>query len=62
MGRHDMSKVNATKHGVPWTLFRSGSFLTRHEAVKRERHYKTERGRDELDWLSRDRRQRDSHP
>jgi len=43
--------MKATKHGAPWGLIHSESFATRREAVQRELHYKTGRGRDELDRL-----------
>ena len=49
--RHNARESKATKHGVPWTLLHRESFLTRHEAVMRERYYKTGRGRNELDNL-----------
>jgi len=37
--------MKATKHGVPWILIHSESFVTRREAVQRELYYKTGRGR-----------------
>jgi putative endonuclease len=46
--RHNTGQMKATKHGVPWILSHSESFATRREAVQRELHYKTGRGRDEL--------------
>jgi putative endonuclease len=49
--RHNAGESKATKHGVPWVLIHSESFATRSEATKRERYYKTGRGRDELDRL-----------
>ena len=49
--RHNAGESKATKHGVPWALVHSESFLTRSEAAERERYYKTERVRDELDKL-----------
>jgi putative endonuclease len=51
MGRHNSGKVRATKHGSPWKLLHSEAFSTRSEAVRRERYYKTGRGRDALDQL-----------
>jgi putative endonuclease len=51
MGRHNSGKVRATKHGSPWKLLHSETFSTRSEAVRRERYYKTGRGRDALDQL-----------
>ena len=49
--RDNAGESKATKHGVPWVLIRSESFVTRSEAAQRERYYKTGRGRDELDKL-----------
>jgi putative endonuclease len=49
--RHNAGESKATKHGVPWALVHSESFLTRSEAAQRERYYKTGRGRDEIDTL-----------
>jgi putative endonuclease len=46
--RHNAGESKATKHGVPWVLVHSEEFLTRREAIARERYYKTGRGRDEL--------------
>ena len=50
--RHNTGESQATKHGIPWIVLRLEEFSTRAEAVKRERYYKTGRGRDELDRLS----------
>ena len=47
--RHNASDSKATKHGAPWVVLHSESFDTRSGATRRERYYKTERGRDELD-------------
>jgi len=49
--RHNAGESKATKNGAPWVLVHSESFLTRSEAAERERYYKTERVRDELDKL-----------
>jgi putative endonuclease len=49
--RHNAGESKATKHGIPWTLLHTESFLTRNKAMERERYYKTGRGRDELDAL-----------
>ena len=49
--RHNAGKVNATKHGAPWVLVHAESFVTRAEAVRRERYYKTGAGRDEVDRI-----------
>jgi len=47
--RHNAGESKATKHGVPWVLVHSESFVTRSEAAQREGYYKSGRGRDELD-------------
>jgi putative endonuclease len=49
--RHNAGESKATKHGVPWILIHTESFGTRSEATKRERYYKSGRGREELDNL-----------
>jgi putative endonuclease len=46
--RHNAGESKATKHGVPWVLVHSEEFPMRHQAMARERYYKTGRGRDEL--------------
>ena|SRR5712691_6689394 len=50
--RHNSGHSKATRHGVPWTLLHSEQFASRIEATRRERYYKTGRGRDELDKLN----------
>jgi putative endonuclease len=50
--RHNAGESKATKHAVPWTLVHSERFATRSEALRRERYYKTGKGRDELDRIS----------
>jgi putative endonuclease len=49
--RHNAGDSKATKHGVPWILIHSEGFDTRSSAGRRERYYKTGRGREELDKL-----------
>jgi len=49
--RHNAGESKATRHGIPWTLVRTETFLTRAEAVRRERYFKTGRGREELDAM-----------
>jgi putative endonuclease len=51
--RHNARDSKATKHGAPWVLVHSESFATRSEAARRERYYKSGRGRDQLDRYSR---------
>jgi putative endonuclease len=49
--RHNAGQSKATRHGVPWQLIHSESFATRSEALRKERCFKTGRGRDQLDRL-----------
>jgi len=49
--RHNAGVVSATRNGIPWILVHSETFLTRSEAIMRERYFKTGRGRDELDRM-----------
>ena len=49
--QHNSGAAKATRHGIPWTLIHSESFSTRVEAVRKERYFKTGRGRDELNRL-----------
>jgi putative endonuclease len=46
---HNGGKSLATRHGKPWILIHSEDFETRPEAVRRERFFKTGKGREELD-------------
>ena len=50
--RHNAGHSKATRHGIPWFLVKKESFSTRTEAVRRERYFKTGRGRDELAVLN----------
>src|SRR6266850_5015013 len=47
--RHNAGQSKVTRHGLPWTVLHAERFSTRVEAVRKERFYKTGRGRDELD-------------
>ena len=47
--RHNASHSKSTRYGVPWRLIYTEEYLTRSQAVQRERYYKTGKGRDELD-------------
>jgi putative endonuclease len=49
--RHNLGHSKATRHGVPWTLVHSETFSNRADAARKERYYKTGRGRDDLDQL-----------
>ncbi|MFL6538053.1 MAG: GIY-YIG nuclease family protein [Chthoniobacterales bacterium] len=51
MRRHNAGESNATRHGRPWTMIYKEEFFTRAEAMRRERYFKTGRGRDELNRL-----------
>ena len=51
LGEHNNGQSLATKHGVPWKLIHHEEFPTRAEAVRRERFYKTGKGREALDQL-----------
>ena len=46
--RHNDGHSKATRHGIPWVVLQTETFFTRSEAARRERYYKTGRGRDEL--------------
>ncbi len=50
--QHNSGQSLATKHGAPWRLIYQEEFSTRAEAVRRERFYKTGRGREFLDQLN----------
>ena len=49
--RHNAGHSKATRHGIPWILVHIESFSNRTEAAKKERYYKSGRGRDELNRL-----------
>ena len=49
--RHNLGHSKATHHGAPWTLVHTEMFCNRADATRRERYYKSGRGRDELDQL-----------
>ena len=49
--RHNRGDAKSTRHGVPWAVLHTESFVTRLEAVRRERYYKTGRGREEIQRL-----------
>src|SRR5206468_198505 len=46
MRHHNAGGPKATRQGLAWILLRSESFSSRSEATRRERYYKTGRGRD----------------
>ena len=49
--RHNIGQSPATRSGRPSILLYRESFLTRPEAVRKERYFKSGRGRDELDTI-----------
>ncbi len=51
LNEHNSVQSLATKHGVPWKLIHHEEFPTRAEAFRRERFFKTGKGRDFLDQL-----------
>jgi len=50
--RHNLGHSKATRHGIPWRLLHTETFLTREQALAKERFYKTGKGRDQLDRFS----------
>jgi putative endonuclease len=48
LARHNSGQSLATRSGIPWRIVYHEAFNTRAEAMSRERHLKTGRGRDEL--------------
>jgi len=51
--RHNAGHSKATKHGIPWEVVNVEAFRSRSEAQRRERYFKTGKGRDELDSMAR---------
>lgn len=49
--QHNAGHSKSTKHGVPWVLAHVEVLSTRAEAVRKERHYKTGHGREQLGQL-----------
>ena len=47
--RHNAGHSKSTRYGVPWVLVHQENFMTRAEAVRKERYYKSGRGRDDLE-------------
>jgi len=48
LAQHSSDQSFATKHRGPWDLAHSEEFDTWAEAIRRERYFKTGKGRDEL--------------
>ncbi|MBI3484214.1 MAG: GIY-YIG nuclease family protein [Acidobacteria bacterium] len=51
VSQHNEGISSPTKHWRPWELVHSEEFKTRAEAMRRERFWKTGRGREELKLL-----------
>ena len=51
IAEHNEGASRSTKHARPWELVHQEEFVTRTEAVRREHHLKTGKGRDELHRL-----------
>jgi len=49
--RHNAGDTKSTRTGVPWVMVYSEPFKTRIEAIRRERYFKTGRGREELERI-----------
>jgi len=49
--QHNAGASKVTRHGIPWILTLNEEFETRAAAARKERYYKTGRGRDELNRL-----------
>ena len=49
LARHDDGKVRSTKHGRPWQLVYSESFLNRSDAMKREKEIKGKKSRKHIE-------------
>ena len=48
LGQHNSGNSFYTKRGTNWKLIHSEEFGTRAEAMKREKYFKTGKGREEL--------------
>jgi putative endonuclease len=51
LGQHNLGITPSTRNRGPWNLIYQESFLTRSEAMKRERFLKSGQGREELKRL-----------
>src|SRR5437763_4719252 len=51
LSEHNAGYSKATKHGTPWKLIHSEHLPNRADAIRRERYYKSGRGRDDLDRI-----------
>jgi putative endonuclease len=50
--RHNLGHSKATRHGIPWRLRHSETFLTRKQAPGKEAILQNRKGRDQLDRFS----------
>jgi putative endonuclease len=46
--KHNSGKVKSTKPYIPWVLIHSESFLSRADAMKREKWFKSKTGRNKI--------------
>jgi putative endonuclease len=49
LGQHNAGLSSSTKHWRPWVLVYQEHFASRADAMRRERYFKTGKGREELD-------------
>jgi putative endonuclease len=48
---HNAGDSKSTRHGVPWSLIYAEEFSNRADAMRKERYFKTGKGREELEQL-----------
>jgi putative endonuclease len=48
LAEHNSGMTTSTRHGAPWQLLYFETFSFRSQAMERERHLKTGKGRDEV--------------
>ncbi|MHC4441633.1 MAG: GIY-YIG nuclease family protein [Planctomycetota bacterium] len=48
---HNTGQSKSTRHGIPWKVIYTEACKDRSEAVRRERYFKTGRGREDLDRM-----------
>jgi putative endonuclease len=51
LAEHNGHLSHSTKHGTGWEVIYTESFATRSEAMKREKYFKTGKGRNEVNQL-----------
>ena len=52
LAQHNSDESTSTKHRGPWNMIHHEEFETLAEAIRRERYFKTGKGRDELKRLT----------